>query len=471
MSSMTSVAPQMDLSLLLIDDEEVIHQSLGRYLETMGYRVLRAFDGKDGLQQFLEHGADIIISDISMPDMDGIQLLRQLNQRAADVEVILITGYGDMDTAIQAMREGAFDFFTKPVTMEDLIASLERTKRYQAVRREKERIQKRLEVLMAEGAGQAADGEIIGESAAIRTVLDMVGKVAAAERTTVLITGESGTGKELVARAVHRRSTRAEGPFISVNCTAIPENLFESELFGHEKGAFTDARSTRHGMLELGSGGVVFLDEIGDMSAAAQAKILRSLEERCIRRVGGAQEIPVDIRLVTATNQPLRQLVQRGDFREDLYFRLNVFTIDIPPLRDRGDDVLLLAYHFLQQFAAEFRKNIEQIDTDVRRVLTSYPFPGNVRELRNIIERAVILCEGDTLTMAEFADLARSLPGATPEQTDDHGADMTLNLGELEEQAIRTAMRQTDNNQTDAARLLGIGHDALRYRIRKYGID
>ncbi|MBT4498388.1 MAG: sigma-54-dependent Fis family transcriptional regulator [Gemmatimonadetes bacterium] len=458
--------PENSLRLLLIDDEEIIHRSVGRFLENMGYQILHAYSGREGLEVFFEQGADILISDIKMPDMDGIELLDKLNKQAADVEVILITGHGDLTTAIQAMRNGAFDFFNKPVEMEELIASLERTQRYRALRREKDRIQQQLEAFLRSDAGQLRAGEIIGESQGILDLLELVEKVASTERTTVLLQGESGTGKELVARAIHRNSARAEAPFVSINCTAIPDNLFESELFGHEKGAFTDAKGIRKGMFELSDGGVIFLDEIGDMDLAAQAKLLRVLEERCIRRVGGTREIPVDVRLIAATNQHLKQLVEEGKFREDLFFRLNVFPIAVPPLRERGDDVLLLAYHFLRQFAEEIRKNITHIEPEVQEIFKMYSFPGNVRELRNIIERAVILCDGSRLTVREFIDLARSRD-ETREEPDE---EMQFDLGELEERAIRAAMAKVDNNQTDAARLLNIGHDALRYRLKKYGI-
>ena len=458
--------PENSLRLLLIDDEEIIHRSVGRFLENMGYQILHAYSGREGLEVFFEQGADILISDIKMPDMDGIELLDKLNKQAADVEVILITGHGDLTTAIQAMRNGAFDFFNKPVEMEELIASLERTQRYRALRREKDRIQQQLEAFLRSDAGQLRAGEIIGESQGILDLLELVEKVASTERTTGLLQGESGTGKELVARAIHRNSARAEAPFVSINCTAIPDNLFESELFGHEKGAFTDAKGIRKGMFELSDGGVIFLDEIGDMDLAAQAKLLRVLEERCIRRVGGTREIPVDVRLIAATNQHLKQLVEEGKFREDLFFRLNVFPIAVPPLRERGDDVLLLAYHFLRQFAEEIRKNITHIEPEVQEIFKMYSFPGNVRELRNIIERAVILCDGSRLTVREFIDLARSRD-ETREEPDE---EMQFDLGELEERAIRAAMAKVDNNQTDAARLLNIGHDALRYRLKKYGI-
>jgi len=384
------------------------------------------------------------------------------------VELIFITGHGDLKTAVHALREGAFDFFTKPVRFEELAAALERTRRFQALRREKDRVQARLTSL--EHDVDVRDGEpaIIGESDAIRRVAGLIDKVAATDRTTVLITGESGTGKELVARAVHRLSPRAGAPFISINSTAVPDALFESELFGHEKGAFTDARERVKGMFELSSGGSLFLDEIADMSPASQGKLLRTLEGRTIRRVGGAREIPVDVRLIAATNQDLDQLQRDGGFRQDLFFRLNVFAIHVPPLRDRGDDVLLLAFHFLRLYAAEFRKDVNSIHPAAQSLLQRYAFPGNVRELRNLMERAVILCDGDALTEAEFADLRIGHAAAAGAATGGAGA---VGLANLEAEAISAAMRQSGGNLAAAARALGIGADALRYRLKKYDIQ
>jgi two-component system, NtrC family, response regulator AtoC len=458
---LSPTAPAQSLSLLLIDDEEIIHRSIGDFLKRLGYTVRHAHKGDEGLAMYREHGADIIITDIRMPDLDGIGLLECLRAENADVEVILITGHGDLDTAVQALRRGAFDFFSKPVRLEELMASLERTQRYQKVKREKVRIEERLEVLMRTEDNNTRH-ELIGQSEPMRQVMDLVQKVSATNHTTVLIQGESGTGKELVAQAIHRLSRRAEAPFSVVNATAIPDTLFESELFGHEKGAFTDAKNMRKGLFELSRGGSLFLDEVGDLSSASQAKILRVLEERTVRRVGGGQEIAVDVRLIAATHQNLNHRIESGEFRQDLFFRLNVFTIRLPPLWQRGDDVILLAQHFLRSFSEEFGKEIHEISPEAIERLYRYPFPGNVRELRNLIERAVILCDGDVLTPAEFTDLTAA--------TDAPTADAPLELAGLEEQAIRRALARSADNQTEAARLLGIGHDALRYRLKKYGI-
>lgn len=456
------------LKLLLIDDDDVIHKSVGGFLKKMGYEVLSAHDGNEGLKTFQDEVVDIVISDIKMPGLDGLELLHAIIQESQESEVILMTGHGDMDMAVEALRNGAFDFFKKPVVLDELLACLQRTKRYRQLREEKNRIQKRLDALLR---SETPPGryEILGESRAIKQVLALIDKVASAERTTVLIQGESGTGKELVAQAIHRKSTRKNATFLSVNCTAIPDALLESELFGHEKGAFTDARESRAGVFELADGGSLFLDEIGDMNLAAQAKILRVLEERQVRRVGGAREIPVDVRLISATNQNLKHMVSEQTFREDLFFRLNVFTIPLPPLRERGDDVLLLAHFFFKQFASDMGKDISGMTQNVVRKLQAYPFPGNIRELRNLIERAVILCEGDTLTDADFPDLAGRSDGDLSDALSDE--DLPLDLEALEKHAIIRALKLSQGNQTEAAKHLGIGHDALRYRIKKLEIQ
>ncbi len=444
------------LRLLLIDDEPEILRSVGALLRRMGHDVKTANDGQEGLQVYDRDGADIIISDVRMPGLDGLGVLRALRERGEDVEFIFITGIGDMQTAVAALREGAFDFFTKPVRLAELTASLERTRRFQEMKRAKERADARLQL---EGSGNP---DLIGDSSAMLDVMALVERVAATDHTTVLIRGESGTGKELVARAVHDKSPRAESPFISLNCTAVPDSLFESELFGHEKGAFTDAVERKIGMFELGTGGTLFLDEIADMSLPSQAKILRVLEERRLRRVGGVHEVPVDVRLVAATNRDLQQLQDDGLFRQDLFYRLNVFNVTLPPLRERGDDILLLADHFLAGFARDFRKPVTGLSEETRVMLRGYNFPGNVRELRNLLERAVILCDSDTLTPAQFGDIVNA-----PLEVDSSTAD---DLASIEEATIRQALDRCGGRQTDAARLLGIGVDALRYRLKKFGL-
>ena len=452
------------LKVLLIDDEDIIRKSVGGFLQKVGYDVLVAQDGEEGLKVFQSEIVDIVISDIKMPGLDGLSLLKAILQDSQETEVILMTGHGDLDMAVDALRMGAFDFFKKPVVLDELLACLQRTTRYREMREEKNRIQKRLDALLRTES-PLDKYEILGESAAIKQTLALIEKVAVAERTTVLIQGESGTGKELVAHAIHAQSVRKDAAFMSVNCTAIPDTLLESELFGHEKGAFTDARDARAGVFELSDGGSLFLDEIGDMDVSAQAKILRVLEERQVRRVGGAREIPVDVRLISATNKNLSHMVGEKTFREDLFFRLNVFSIMLPPLRERGDDVLLLAHYFLKQFASDMGKDLTGMARGVENKLKSYTFPGNIRELRNLMERAVILCDGDCLTEADFPDLDDA--GDFGGGHDVPGEDWPLNLEALEKHAIIRALKLSSGNQTEAAKHLGIGHDALRYRIKK----
>ena len=451
------------LNALLIDDEEVIHQSIGEFLQHMGHTVVHAYDGEEGLRLAVEQELDVVICDIRLPDIDGLELLRRLKERSEDLEVILITGNADFQWAVKALRLGAFDFFRKPVELADLTASLQRTRRYQELRHEKDRLQHLLERADLRFENESP---LIGESRPMQQIAELVRKVAAAERTTVLIQGESGTGKELVARAIHQNSARSGAVFVSASGATLTESLLESELFGHEAGAFTGARTLRKGLFELGHGGTLFLDEIGDMSAAGQAKLLRVLEERTIRRVGGTREIPVDVRLVAATNHDLETLVDDERFRHELLFRLNVFRIQLPPLRERGPDILLLAHCFLRRFAAEFRKDITDLDEEAQALLQNYPFPGNVRELRNMIERAVILCEGPSLNASLFDD---PLAGAGVLGRVNAGTEQTLILEEVEKRTILEALEEA-GNQSGAARLLGIGRDALRYRLDKHGI-
>ena len=462
---MAKNAIETDLSILLIDDEKVALDSVGKMLKRMGFTVFCADRAEKGLLLFQEEEIDIVISDIKMPGMDGIELVRRLKEQPRDIEVILITAHGDLDIAVEALKAGSFDFLTKPVKMKELLTCLQRTQRYQEVHREKERIQQRLELMLRTGEASRQPYEIVGESRVMQNVLQQVERVAQAERTTVLITGESGTGKELIARAIHRQSPRASGPFISVNCTAIPENLLESELFGHEKGAFTDAREQKKGLFELGSGGTFLLDEIGDMAPLMQTKLLRVLEERKIRPVGGEREAEVDVRLISATNQDLGMLMEEGRFRQDLYYRVKVFTIEVPPLRTRGDDVLLLAYYFLQEFAQELRKKIDHIDPGAQALLKGYEFPGNVRELRNLIERAAILCEGSSLKLGD-------LQVSDAEEREMEAAETnSLTLAEIEKRAIQAALRRADGKKIEAARSLGIDINALSRRMKKYSIN
>jgi DNA-binding NtrC family response regulator len=388
------------------------------------------------------------------------------------------------------MREGAFDFFTKPFNVQSLTASMQRTARFHALRREKDRYRERLDRLGAEARQRYGLSAIIGESAAIRAVKALIEQVCQTETTTVLICGETGTGKELVAQAIHYGSARAEGPFVAVNCTAIPESLVESEFYGHVKEAFTDARQDRAGYFEQADGGALFLDEIGDMGLTMQSRLLRTLEERRVRRVGGSAEIPVDVRVVSATNRDLPKATSEGKFREDLYYRLNTFIIRVPALRERPEDILLLARHFLDRYSQEMRKSVAGFTPEAEALLQAHPFPGNVRELRNIIERATILCADEQVAPEDLVFERTFAPEDLPDdpQADDEGGPSgsapdpapgspasfnfaqteSLNLRALEKGAIQEALRRCGGNQFHAARLLGISRFTLRRRMEQY---
>ena len=496
---------KIPMSILVIDDDPEIRSSVGMFLQARGHMVYEAADGFVGVKVLRRETVDIVITDVKMPGMDGFEVLREVKRLSPDTEVIVVTAFSEVEHAFRAMRDGAFDFFTKPFKVEELNASLQRTMRYQGLRREKNRMQARLDRINTESRQRFGLAAIVGESGAICAVREQIRQVCQSGDTTVLICGETGTGKELVARAIHTESARAGGPFVPVNCSAIPEALFESEFYGHERGAFTDARQARKGHFEQADGGTLFLDEIGDMDPGMQSKLLRTLEEKRFRRVGGCREIAVDVRVVSATNRDLRGMVREGVFREDLFYRLNVFTIRVPLLRERLEDILPLAQYFLSRYAEEMRKPIQGFAPEAVALLKAYPFPGNVRELNNTIERAAILCGNGQVRADDLQDLTvgaclrRDLPGRqagglpdsrrqtapacagapagrpAPCEADglpapDVAGVESLNLAALERQAVGEAIRRCDGNQVQAAGLLGISRNTLRRRIRAYDL-
>ena len=475
---------QAGMSILVIDDDPEIRSSVGMFLQARGHMVYEAADGFVGVKVLRKEAVDIVITDVKMPGMDGFEVLREVKRLSPDTEVIVITAFSEVEHAFRAMRDGAFDFFTKPFKVEELNASLQRTMRYQALHREKNRIQVRLDRINTESRQRFGLAAIVGESGAICAVREQIRQVCQSVDTTVLVCGETGTGKELVARAIHTEGARAGGPFVPVNCSAIPEALFESEFYGHERGAFTDARRARKGHFEQADGGTLFLDEIGDMDLGMQRKLLRTLEEKCIRRVGGSREVAVDVRVVSATNRNLSGMVREGVFREDLFYRLNVFTIRVPLLRERLEDILPLAQYFLSRYAEEMRKSIQGFAPEAVALLKAYPFPGNVRELNNTIERAAILCGNGQVRADHLQDLTAGA-GGLPESrrqtapapceaeglpAPDVAGVESLNLAALERQAVGEAIRRCDGNQTRAAGLLGISRNTLRRRIRAYDL-
>jgi DNA-binding NtrC family response regulator len=449
---------------LVVDDEHLIRVWLQTHLEESGYRVSLAETAAAARSAFSHSPPDAVVLDLKLPDGSGLDLLREFVDADPDVTITILTAHGDIKTAVQAVKLGAYHFLEKPPKLEELLNALAKGLETRALKRT-------VSGLRRQAGWRFADVEIVGRSAAMQRVVDLVGKVAASETTTVLVRGESGVGKEVVARAIHAHSARAEFPFLEINCTALPETLLESELFGHEKGAFTDARERKPGLLELADRGTVLLDEIGDLPPGAQAKLLRFLEARTFKRVGGVRDITVNVRIVASTNRDLEAGVREGAFRRDLFFRLNVVPIVIPPLRQRPEDVEPLAHYFVQRMTTDIRKPARRIHKEALAMLQRYSWPGNVRELKNIIERAVILEEGPEI-----------LPAHLPEELKPGGRALDLEPGfklppggidleKLEKDLIRQALEQTRGNKTRAAELLGLTRDTLRYRIEKYGLS
>lgn len=449
--------------ILIIEDEKLIRWSLRQRFQEEGLSVEEAEDGANGLSMVANQTFDLVMLDYKLPDMTGLDVLRQIREHDADIVVVMMTAFSSVENAVEAMRLGAYDYVSKPFKMDELMLTVVKALQTTALRRE-------VRDFRAQMKDKFGFSRILGQCESMTRLFALIHDVAASGTSTVFLRGESGTGKDLVARAVHYNSDRAARPFMNITCTAITETLLESELFGHERGAFTDARQQKKGLLELADGGTVFLDEVGDMPPTLQAKLLRFLEEKSFRRVGGVKDIEVDVRVIAATNRDVNKLISEGKFREDLYFRLNVIGIDLPPLRDRGDDVRLIAEYFTDVYAREFRKPIQSLAPDAMEKLMRYNWPGNVRELRNSIERAVLLSKGPVIT-------AQDLVVGQSSQADTASASSLvklppcgMTLAELEEDLIRQALVATHYNQTRAAKMLGISRDQLKYRIDRYGL-
>ncbi|WP_437500931.1 sigma-54-dependent transcriptional regulator [Sorangium sp. So ce1099] len=443
--------------VLVVDDEASARSGLEKLLRQEGYAVDAAGDGIEALEVAAERPPDVVVTDLKMPKMDGVALLGKLREQDPALPVIVVTAFGDVSSAVQAMRAGAEDYLTKPVDFDALLLSIERALERSALRVEAENLRRQLR----EREGEGVEG-LIGASPAMQKVYRMARQVAGA-RATVLITGESGTGKGELARAIHAKGPRARAPFVTLHCAALAESLLESELFGHERGAFTGADRRRIGRFEQANGGTLFLDEVGEIAPSTQVKLLRVLQERMFERVGGNDTVSVDVRLIAATNRDLTAAVQEGRFREDLYYRLNVVHIDMPPLRVRDTDVLLLANHFLRRFAAENHRKIEGFTDEARAKLVAHRWPGNVRELENAIERAVVLCEDARIDAehlpidaAPVAKGALRIPGAT--------------MAEIERYAILSTLEATNGSTTRAAELLDISIRTIQYRLHEYGM-
>jgi DNA-binding NtrC family response regulator len=445
--------------VLVVDDEKLIRWSVRQRLEAAGYAVTEAADGAEALRACADE-IDLVILDYRLPDTDGVALLPKIRALRPDAVVIMLTAHESVAIAVEAIKLGAFHYVNKPVHDEELLLLAEQALESRRLRRE-------VRTLRAREAAPFALESIVGDSPPMRKAKDLLRRVAASPSSTVLVTGESGTGKDLAARAVHYGSARAAGPFLNVTCSAIPETLLESELFGHEKGAFTDAKTQKQGLFEQADGGTVFLDEIGEMSLLLQAKLLRFLEEKAFRRVGGSSDQRVDVRVIAATNRNLEEAVRTGRFREDLYYRLRVLPVALPPLRERAGDVRLLAAHFLASFNREFKKKVRALAPDAWAALEAYPWPGNVRELRNVLERAVLLADGETLTAEDVSTLAPAVALAAGYELPAAG----VALEALEKDLVVQALRRSGGNQTRAGRLLGLNRDQIRYRIEKFGLE
>ena len=444
-------------NILVVDDERNIRTLCSRVLAGDQIEVHGVGTGKEGLQTADEVSPDLVLLDLRLPDMDGIDVLRALKSRHAETAVIIITGFGQIQSAVEAMKAGATDYLEKPFEhLDKLKLAVSRALEEVRARREIQRLHRLQEK-------EYRVDQLIGESEGTRRLRELIGKLARSEAATILIHGESGTGKGLVARGLHYESSRRDSPFMEVNCAAITETLFESELFGHEKGAFTDAKAAKKGLMELADRGTLFLDEVSEMSLNSQAKFLRVLQERVLRRVGGTRDIKVDLRIIAATNRPLEMRVKDGQFREDLFYRLNVIPIHIPPLRERRDDILPLARHFVLDANTRFHRSIKGFTPEAERLMVGYQWPGNVRELRNLIERLVILGSSDFIEPqhlpAQFATQVRQ--AAVPEASTDE----PRTLAEVERAYIAQIMQRVESNKSKAAKILGISRQTLRKKL------
>ncbi len=451
----------MKTTVMVVDDELLIRKSLSKVLRARGFRVEVASTGGEGIEKVAEVHPQVMILDMRLPDTDGLSVLKKVREMDPLLQVIVITAFGDVQSAVDAMKLGACDFLRKPYELEDIALAVESAGK--TFRQASE-----LDLYRRQAWRNYTGEEIVGVSPPMRDVRGLIEKVVRSKATSVVISGESGTGKELVARAIHYRSDRAKRPLMEINCSSFQENLLENELFGHERGAFTDASDIKKGLVELCDGGTLFLDEVADMQLPTQAKLLRFIDHRNFKRVGGAQDIAVDIRIVAATNKDLEAEVRSGRFRHDLYFRLKVVRIHLPPLRDRGDDVLLLANHFLREFSRKFQKGFKDVSPGALQLLSAYAWPGNVRELRNVIERVVLLEEGERLEAEHLPPEVLGRRVIASESALEQSEALSLpTLAQIEADHISEVLQLTAGNKSRAARILGISRQGLIEKLRR----
>lgn len=448
--------------ILIVDDEEGMRHMLSIILKKEGYETTSVSNGNEALKAIENDEFDFILCDIRMPDMDGLTLLGELKKRGCNSTIIMMSAYGTIDTAIEAMKLGAYDYISKPFKSDEIILTIRKAEERERLRRENIFLKKEVE-------DRYKFSNIIAKSKKMLEVFETISKIAS-YKSTVLIIGESGTGKELIAKAIHYNSPRGNKPFVPINCGAIPENLLESELFGHVRGAFTDAVSTKKGLFEEADGGTIFLDEISDLPLSLQVKLLRVLQEEEIRRVGDTKSIKVDVRVIAASIKDLAEEVKMGRFREDLYYRLNVLSIYLPPLRERKEDIPLLVNHFIEKFNKKIGRNIKGITSDAVKILMDYEWKGNVRELENVIERAVILAEGDYITVEQLPETLMKTVREPVISVGEGEFSIKKASEALEKELIKKALQYTGGNRTRAAKLLEISHKALLYKMEEYGI-
>ena len=457
--------------IVIIEDETILAKSIARSLMKIGHECLLAETAEEGLKLIGEKRPDLVLLDMKLPGMTGLEALHQIKAVDPDILVIIITAHSTVETAVEAMKSGAYDYLQKPLDKDELILIIDRAL-------ERDQLKHKLSYYQQKEAEQFSQLKILGECPAIQQIKTFIERISrfdpnsSADLPTVLLSGETGTGKDLVARVIHAKSPFADQPFVEINCTALPDSLIESELFGYEKGAFTDARTSKQGLFEAANGGSIFLNEVGELNLQAQAKLLKVIEQKQVRRLGSVRDRRVNVRIIAATNRDLEKAVQEGKFREDLFYRLKVITIQLPPLRERGEDILLLAEHFLKEFVRKYNSPPKSFSEAAIQAMKQYSWPGNIRELAHVIERAVLLSDHPTLSPANLG-LENQYPifHTTPDnQLQIEFPSTGINLEDVERQLIEKALEITRGNVTEAARKLGIGREALRYRVQKHGI-